>query len=55
MKSHTSEFKEEIKTLGEAICRYITINANITNTMNGRVLSRQIQQIQNERSFAYNG
>lgn len=44
-----------METLGEAIGRYITINANITNTMNGRVLSRQIQQIQNERSFAYNG
>lgn len=46
---------QAMETLGEAIGRYITINANITNTMNGRVLSRQIQQIQNERSFAYNG
>ena len=46
---------QAMETLGEAIGRYITINANITNSMNGRVISRQLQQIQNERSFAYNG
>ena len=46
---------QAMETLGEAIGRYITINANITNTMNGRVLSRQIQQIRNDREFAYNG
>lgn len=46
---------QAMETLGEAIGRYITINASITNTMNGRVLSRQIQQITNERNFAYNG
>ena len=46
---------QAMETLGEAISRYITINANITNSMNGRVISRQLQQIQNERSFAYNG
>lgn len=45
---------QAMETLGEAIGRYITINANITNTMNGRVLSRQLQQIQNDRNFAYN-
>ena len=55
MKSHTSEFKEEIKTLGETIGKYVTINANIVNSMNGRVISRQLQRIQNEKSFAYNG
>ena len=43
-----------METLGEAIGRYITINANITNTMNGRVISRQLQQINNENNFAYN-
>lgn len=46
---------QAMETLGEAIGKYVTINANIVNSMNGRVISRQIQQIQNERSFAYNG
>lgn len=45
---------QAMETLGEAIGRYITINANITNTMNGRVISRQLQKIQNDNSFAYN-
>lgn len=45
---------QAMETLGEAIGRYITINANITNTMNGRVISRQLQQINNENNFAYN-
>ena len=44
-----------LEELGSTIGKYITINANITNTMNGRVLSRQIQQIRNDREFAYNG
>lgn len=43
-----------METLGKTIARYITINANITNTMNGRVISRQLQQIKNEENFAYN-
>lgn len=45
---------QAMETLGEAIGRYITINANITNTMNGKVISRQLQQIQNSKDFAYN-
>lgn len=45
---------QAMETLGQAIGRYITINANITNTMNGRVISRQLQQIKNEQDFAYN-
>lgn len=45
---------QAMETLGEAIGRYITINASITNTMNGRVISRQLQQITNESNFAYN-
>ena len=43
-----------METLGETIGRYITINANIVNSMNGRTISRQIQQIKNEENFAYN-
>lgn len=45
---------QAMETLGEAIGRYITINANITNTMNGRVISRKIQQIIANKDFAYN-
>lgn len=45
---------QAMETLGEAIGRYITINANITNEMNGKVISRQLKQIQNNKDFAYN-
>ena len=44
-----------LEELGSTIGKHITINANITNTMNGRVISRQLQQIRNDREFAYNG
>ena len=43
-----------METLGEAIGRYITINASITNTMNGRVISRELQKISNESDFGSN-
>lgn len=46
--------RQAMETLGEAIGRYITINANIINRMNGRTLSREIVQVQNDQSFAYN-
>ena len=45
---------QQMALLGEAIGRYITINANITNTMNGRVISRELQKVQNDSDFAYN-
>jgi len=45
---------QQMALLGEAIGRYITINANITNSMNGRVISRELQKIQNDDNFAYN-
>lgn len=45
---------QQMALLGEAIGKYITINANITNTMNGRVISRELQKIQNDDNFAYN-
>lgn len=45
---------QQMELLGEAIGRYITINANITNTMNGRIISRELQKINNENSFAGN-
>lgn len=45
---------QQMELLGEAIGRYITVNANITNTMNGRVISRELQKINNENDFAFN-
>ena len=44
-----------LEELGSTIGKYITINANIPVSMNGRVISRQLQQIKNDREFAYNG
>ena len=45
---------QQMALLGEAIGKYITVNANITNTMNGRIISRELQKIQNENDFALN-
>lgn len=45
---------QAMETLGAAIGRYITINANITNSMNGRVISRELKTIKNAQDFAYN-
>lgn len=45
---------QQMELLGEAIGRYITINANITNNMNGRVISRELKKIDNRDNFLYN-
>lgn len=45
---------QQMALLGEAIGRYITINANIPISMNGRLLSREIQKVQNQSNFAMN-
>lgn len=45
---------QQMQLLGQAIGKYITINANITNSMNGRVISRELQKIQNQDNFAFN-
>ena len=45
---------QQMALLGETIGKYITINASITNTMNGRVISRELQKINNESDFAFN-
>ena len=46
---------QQMELLGATIGKYITVNANIVNTMNGRVISRELKQIQNEEDFAFNG
>ena len=45
---------QQMEILGETIGRYITINANIPVSMNGRVISRELRQVQAEQDFAYN-
>lgn len=46
---------QQMALLGETIGRYITVNATIVNSMNGRILNRELQKIQNQSSFATNG
>lgn len=46
--------RQAMEELGRTIGKYITVNANITNTMNGRVISRELKQVQSEQNFAYN-
>lgn len=43
-----------METLGQAIGRYITINANIVNTMNGRIIGREIKKITGQQAYASN-
>ncbi len=45
---------QAMEQLGEAIGKHITINATVLNKMNGRVISRSLQQVQAENDFAYN-
>lgn len=43
-----------LEELGYTIGKYITINANIVNTMNGRVISKELKKISGESDFAAN-
>lgn len=45
---------QQMALLGEAIGKYITINAQLNNYMNGRLISRELQKVQNEENFAFN-
>jgi len=45
---------QQMALLGEAIGKYITVNATINNSMNGRLISRELQKINNESDFAFN-
>jgi DNA repair exonuclease SbcCD ATPase subunit len=45
---------QAMEELGRTIGKYITINANIVNTMNGRTISRELQRISNNDDFASN-
>lgn len=43
-----------LETIGQAIGKYITINANIMNSMDGRVISRELKRVQSNNDFAFN-
>ena len=43
-----------LSEIADAIGKRITIDATIINSMNGRVISRELQKIQNEGNFAFN-
>lgn len=45
---------QQMSLLGEAIGKYITVNLNNVNTINGRVLSRELKKINSRSDFAYN-
>ena len=45
---------QAMETLGEAIGRYININATVINKMNGRTISRELKKIISNQDFAYN-
>lgn len=38
----------------QRLANMIPITVNLTNTMNGRVISRELQKVQNENNFAFN-
>lgn len=46
--------EQMLQLVGQSIGKYVTINANIINEMNGRVISRELQKIQNADDFAFN-
>lgn len=46
---------QAMETLGHAIGKYITVNANIVTQMNGRTINRELKRINNEENFAMNG
>lgn len=45
---------QQMEWLGREIGKNVVINTTIVNSMNGRVISRELQKIQNEDSFAFN-
>lgn len=45
---------QAMETLGATIGKYITINATVVNKMNSRVISRELQTINQQQDFAYN-
>ena len=46
--------KSAMELLGRTIGEYVTINANITNNMNGRLISRVLREVNAQQDFLYN-
>ena len=45
---------QQMDLLGQSIARHMVINLTNINQMNGRVISRELQKVQNESNFAFN-
>lgn len=45
---------QQMDLLGQSIARHMVINLTNINQMNGRVISRELQKVQNESDFAFN-
>lgn len=45
---------QQMDLLGQSIARHMVINLTNINQMNGRVISRELQRVQNDSDFAYN-
>lgn len=46
--------EKTMNMLGQSIANNMVINATVVNSMNGRVISREIQRVQNQSNFAMN-
>ena len=45
---------QTLDRLGNAFAKHTSINATLINQMNGRVISKELQKVQNESNFAFN-
>lgn len=46
---------DTMKQLGQEIGKWITLNVDLTNTIDGRVLSNRLETIKNQNNFSRNG
>lgn len=44
-----------MERMGEKIGKYVSVNIDLTTTLDGRILSRQLKRVNNEDTFARNG
>ncbi len=47
--------EDTMRRLGEEIGKWITLNIDLTNTIDGRVLNKRLEAIRNNKNFARNG
>lgn len=49
------ENEATMRRLGQEIGQYITLTLNLTNTLDGRILNRRLEEIRNNATFSRNG